>query len=42
MTYVQHTEDDIRGMLEVVGADSVEALFGCIPDRLRLIASDFD
>ncbi len=36
MRYIPHTEDDVRRMLAVIGAPSVEALFGGVPDKLRL------
>jgi glycine dehydrogenase subunit 1 len=36
MRYIPHTEDDVRGMLQAVGAPSVDALFACVPDKLRL------
>jgi glycine dehydrogenase subunit 1 len=34
--YHPHTPDDVRQMLSAIGAESVEALFRSIPDRLRL------
>lgn len=34
--YIPHTEEDIRHMLEVIGADSVDALFSDIPASVRL------
>lgn len=36
MSYIPHTEKDIREMLDVVGVASVEELFKPIPDNLRL------
>ncbi len=36
MRYHPHTPDDVRQMLSTIGAESVEALFRSIPDRLRL------
>ncbi len=36
MRYIPHTEADVARMLEAVGADSVEALFEAIPEKLRL------
>ena len=35
MSYIPHTEEDIRGMLAAVGAGSVEDLFADIPPALR-------
>lgn len=35
MPYIPHTESDVRAMLEVIGVDSVEALFDEIPPALR-------
>jgi len=34
--YIPHTEDDIRRMLDVIGASSVEDLLAPIPEKLRL------
>jgi glycine dehydrogenase subunit 1 len=34
--YLPHTEADVRQMLEAVGAQDVDALFDCIPEKLRL------
>ncbi|MEN8181004.1 MAG: aminomethyl-transferring glycine dehydrogenase subunit GcvPA [Myxococcota bacterium] len=34
--YIPHTDEDVRRMLQVVGVPDVEALFACIPDKLRL------
>ena len=36
MRYIPHTDDDVRGMLAAIGAPSVEALFDCVPEKLRL------
>jgi len=36
MDYTPHTEDDVRAMLEVLGAGSVDELFSPIPASLRL------
>ena len=35
MSYVPHTDDEIRQMLERIGVPSLEALFEAIPDTLR-------
>jgi glycine dehydrogenase subunit 1 len=35
MRYLSHTPGDLREMLEVVGAESVEELFGSIPSNVR-------
>lgn len=35
MPFIPHTEADVREMLDTIGADSVEALFGEIPPSLR-------
>jgi len=34
--YIPHTEADVARMLEAIGADSVEALFEAVPEKLRL------
>jgi glycine dehydrogenase subunit 1 len=34
--YLPHTEADVARMLEAIGVDSVEALFECVPAKLRL------
>lgn len=34
--YISHTEGDIKKMLEVIGVDSLEALFSDIPEGMRL------
>ena len=36
MAYVPHTPEDIRAMLDVIGADSVDALFDHLPQAVRL------
>ncbi|MBI2901326.1 MAG: aminomethyl-transferring glycine dehydrogenase subunit GcvPA [Planctomycetes bacterium] len=36
MGYVPHTEHDIRTMLSAIGIPSVDRLFDCIPERIRL------
>jgi glycine dehydrogenase subunit 1 len=36
MRYIPHTDDDVRGMLATIGAPSVDALFECVPEELRL------
>jgi glycine dehydrogenase subunit 1 len=36
LRYIPHTEDDVRRMLDVIGAASVDALFAPIPQALRL------
>jgi glycine dehydrogenase subunit 1 len=36
MAYVPHTPEDVRAMLEVIGADSVDDLFATIPPDVRL------
>ncbi|MBX3095866.1 MAG: aminomethyl-transferring glycine dehydrogenase subunit GcvPA [Fimbriimonadaceae bacterium] len=36
MTYVPHTEDDVRSMLATIGAMSIDDLFIEIPDDLKL------
>ncbi len=35
MPFIPHTEDDVRRMLEVIGVDSIDALFEEIPEALR-------
>jgi len=35
MRYLPHTDEDIQGMLEVVGAEGLEELFPTIPDDCR-------
>jgi glycine dehydrogenase subunit 1 len=35
MTYIPHTESDRRAMLETIGVDSIEALFGAVPEQYR-------
>ena len=36
MAYIPHTEDDVREMLEVIGAPSIGALFDEIPAELKI------
>jgi glycine dehydrogenase subunit 1 len=36
MRFIPHTDDDVRQMLAAVGAPSVDALFECVPEKLRL------
>ncbi|HBF14003.1 MAG TPA: aminomethyl-transferring glycine dehydrogenase subunit GcvPA [Deltaproteobacteria bacterium] len=36
MRYLPHTKQDIKDMLQVIGKDSVDALFESIPEELRL------
>jgi glycine cleavage system P protein (glycine dehydrogenase) subunit 1 len=36
MRYIPHTPGDIERLLAVIGVESVEALFGSIPENLRL------
>ena len=38
MNYTPHTEEDIRHMLDAIGLSEVEALFGHVPEALRLKA----
>ena len=38
MAYIPHTEDDVRAMLEAIGAPDIEALFDEIPAGLRIDA----
>lgn len=35
MPFIPHTQEDIRDMLEAIGADNIEALFAEIPKNLR-------
>jgi len=35
MHYIPHTDDDVRGMLDAIGAPTVATLFDCIPEKLR-------
>lgn len=39
MRYLPHTDDDVRSMLEVIGCDSLEALFAMVPEGCRRTAS---
>ena len=36
MRFIPHTPDDVRRMLQAIGAPSVDALFEAIPEKLRL------
>lgn len=36
MAYIPHTEDDVRHMLGVIGAPSIDALFDSVPAALRI------
>jgi glycine dehydrogenase subunit 1 len=36
MPFIPHTDDDVRAMLETIGAESIEALFDEIPPELRI------
>ncbi|WP_242336525.1 aminomethyl-transferring glycine dehydrogenase subunit GcvPA [Anaeromyxobacter sp. SG66] len=36
MRYHPHTPEDVRAMLDAIGAESLDALFRSIPERLRL------
>jgi len=36
MAYIPHTEDDVRAMLEAIGAPDIGALFDEIPDELKI------
>ena len=36
MAYVPHTPEDVRAMLEVIGASSVDDLFASLPEAVRL------
>ena len=36
MAYLFNTPEDQRVMLEAIGLDSIEQLFDCIPDEIRL------
>ncbi len=40
MPFIPHTEDDVREMLQAIGADSIEALFDEIPRNLRIKSLD--
>ena len=35
MPYIPHTPDDVRAMLDAIGADSIEDLFDEIPAHLK-------
>jgi len=34
--YIPHTEADVRHMLDVIGVSDLDALFACVPEKLRL------
>ncbi|WP_273323626.1 aminomethyl-transferring glycine dehydrogenase subunit GcvPA [Vallitalea guaymasensis] len=34
--YLPHTEEDIKSMLEVIGVESIDALFDDVPEKIRL------
>ncbi|MFW6201843.1 MAG: glycine dehydrogenase, partial [Gemmatimonadota bacterium] len=36
MSYVPHSEADVRRMLDAIGVDAVEELFANVPDEYRL------
>ena len=36
MAFIPHTEDDVKRMLEAIGASSIEQLFDEIPQKLRI------
>jgi glycine dehydrogenase subunit 1 len=36
MAYVPHTPEDVRAMLDVIGANSVDDLFASLPENVRL------
>ena len=36
MRYLPHTDADVATMLATIGVDSIDALFACIPEHLRL------
>ena len=38
MPFIPHTDDDIRTMLDTLGVERIEQLFGEIPDELRIKA----
>jgi len=40
MPFIPHTEDDVRRMLDVIGADSIEQLFDEIPEELKCRSFD--
>ncbi|MEA3644112.1 MAG: glycine dehydrogenase, partial [Lamprobacter sp.] len=35
MPFIPHTDEDIAGMLDTIGVDSIDALFDEIPAELR-------
>jgi glycine dehydrogenase subunit 1 len=36
LDFLPHTDDDVRAMLEVIGVESIDALFEPVPDRVLL------
>ncbi len=36
MSYISLSDDDRQAMLSTIGIDSVDELFGCLPDNIRL------
>jgi len=34
--YIPHTDADVRHMLDAIGVSDLEALFACVPEKLRL------
>ena len=40
MPFIPHTEDDVRRMLDVIGAESIEQLFDEIPEELKCTSFD--
>ena len=36
MRYIPHTDSDIEQMLDVIGVDSIEDLFACVPEKHRM------
>jgi len=40
MPFIPHTQDDVRRMLDVIGADSIEQLFDEIPEELKCRSFD--
>lgn len=41
MPYIPHTEDDVRSMLDTIGAESIDALFDEIPVEIRAKSLQF-
>ncbi|MGD8265412.1 MAG: glycine dehydrogenase, partial [Chromatiales bacterium] len=40
MPFIPHTEDDVRRMLDAIGAESIEQLFDEIPEELKCTSFD--